>query len=121
MIPNTSEMTANQQTPRLSTYSVISPRPEPPKEATIADLWTVIVRRHWLIWGILILVMATAIAMCTTATRMYRAIAVIQVQKDSVDALSLDNMVSNTVSAPDALDTNITLQTQAQILQSESL
>jgi capsular exopolysaccharide synthesis family protein len=54
------------------------------------------------------------------ATRLYKGTAEIQVQKESADALGMDNMMSPE-SQPDALDGNITLQTEAQILQSDSL
>ena len=97
------------------------PNQAPPREMTIADVLTILSRRRWLILGSMSVVIAAAIALCATSPRMYKATAVIQVQKDSVDALSLDNMIGNTASAPDSLDTNITLQTEAQILQSETL
>jgi succinoglycan biosynthesis transport protein ExoP len=45
---------------------------------------------------------------------------VIQVQRESADALSMDNMIGPE-SQSDSVDSNITLQTQAQILQSDSL
>ncbi len=118
---NATEMTAKQQNNRVSTYPVISSRPEPVKETTISDLWAVAVRRRWLIVGVMGLIITAAISLCATAARMYRGTAIIQVQKDSVDALSLDNMIGNTVAPADAQDTNITLQTEAQILQSETL
>jgi len=43
------------------------------------------------------------------------------VQKDSTDALGLESMMGSAVGDSDALDANITLQTQADLLQSDTL
>ena len=55
------------------------------------------------------------------STRRYQAIGEIQVQKESADALGLDNMMGGAEGASDALDASITLQTQANLLQSDTL
>ena len=51
----------------------------------------------------------------------YRGIGEIEVQKAATDGLGLENLTSPPTRSSDALDTNITLQTQAKILESDSL
>ena len=72
-----------------------------------------------MILGAVGLCLLAAIAYCATTTRLYKATSQVQVQKDSADGLGLDN--TNNGANSDALDANITLQTQAQVLQSDSL
>ncbi len=67
------------------------------------------------------LCLLAAVAYCATATRLYKATGQVQVQKDSADGLGLDNPNGAAGNASDALDANMTLQTQAQVLQSDSL
>ena len=54
-------------------------------------------------------------------TRRYKATGEIQVASQSSDELGLDKMKSDGASAPDTLEENIALQTQAEILQSDTL
>jgi polysaccharide biosynthesis transport protein len=89
-------------------------------EMTIQDLWKVLSRRKWIALNIFLLVAAAGAILFACSTRLYRATAQIQVQKDAADALDLNNM-TGAESQSDAVDANITLQTQAQILQSDSL
>lgn len=59
---------------------------------------------------------------CIVCTRRYEATGVIQLQKDNSDAMGLDSLMSSAAGgASDALDANIDLQTQASILQSDTL
>src|SRR5215475_3221325 len=103
----------------------MSPRPlaafPGEKELTIRDLWGVCSRQRSMIFGVVALCLLTAIAYCATATRLYKATSQVQVQKDSADGLGLDNPNGAAQAASDALDANMTLQTQAQVLQSDSL
>ncbi len=91
------------------------------REMTLSDVWAILARRRWMILSTMLTVIALAAAACLASTRMYKATAEIQVQKDSADALSLDSMLSTGSAGADSIETNITLQTEAQILQSESL
>jgi len=93
----------------------------PPKEMTIQDFLRLLGRRRGLIAMVIMVVLFAAVIRCASTTRMYKASASIQVQKDSVDALSLNEMMGPNAQPPDAMETNLTLQTQAQILQSETL
>jgi polysaccharide biosynthesis transport protein len=89
------------------------------KELTISDLWGVCSRQRALILATVGLCLLGAITYCATTTRLYKATSQVQVQKDSADGLNLSN--ANAGADSDALDANITLQTQAQVLQSDSL
>ena len=99
--------------------------PPPPmgarQEMTIQDLWKVLSRRRWIVLNVFMLVVAAGATLFACSTRLYKATAEIQVQKDSADALGLNNMTGSGESASDAVDANVTLQTQAQILQSDTL
>jgi polysaccharide biosynthesis transport protein len=90
------------------------------QEMTIQDLWKILSRRKWIVLGSLLFCIAAAATLFAVATRFYKASAQIQVQKEAADALSMDNMLGPE-SQSDAVDSNVTLQTQAQILQSDSL
>jgi succinoglycan biosynthesis transport protein ExoP len=92
----------------------------PHKEMTIQDLWSILSRRRQIVLGVLLFAIGVTAALFATSTRLYKGSAVIQVQKESADALSMDTMMGPE-SQSDAVDSNITLQTQAQILQSDSL
>jgi len=92
-----------------------------PDALTLLDLWKVVRRRRWVIFTITLLLIGAAIATSVFSTRRYQATGEIQVQKDSSDALGLDEMMGSAAGASDALDANITLQTQAKILESQTL
>jgi capsular exopolysaccharide synthesis family protein len=77
-------------------------------------------RRRILVWSVAVC-FALALLACVLSTRRYQATGQIQVQKDSADALGLDSMIGGAEGASDALDANITLQTQADLLQSDTL
>ena len=106
------------------TPTVISGTPMPlmpaRKEMTVQDLWGIMSRRRKIVLGVLVLTIAVAGALFATATRLYKASAEIQVQKESADALSMNTMMGPET-ASDAVESNVNLQTQAQILQSDSL
>ena len=107
-----------------TTPTVIAGTPAPVmpmrKEMTVQDLWGILSRRRSIVLGILLLTIAVAATLFATSTRLYKASAEIQVQKESADALSMDTMMGPE-SASDAVESNVNLQTQAQILQSDSL
>ena len=89
---------------------------------TLLDLWKIVRRRRAILFGVTLLLLAGAIVLSIFSTRRYQAVGEIQVQKDSSDALGLDSLMGGDASgATDALDANITLQTQAKILESQTL
>jgi succinoglycan biosynthesis transport protein ExoP len=98
-----------------------TPAPAPPrKEMTIQDLGGILSRRRGILVGGLLFAMGVAAIMFATSTRLYLGSAEIQVQKEAADALSMNTMMGPQ-NPTDAIDSNITLQTQAQILQSDTL
>ena len=84
----------------------------PRKEMTIQDLWGILSRRRRIVLGVLLLTMGLTAVLFAVATRLYKASAEIQVQKETADALNMDTMM-RPESQSDAVDSNITLQTQA--------
>jgi succinoglycan biosynthesis transport protein ExoP len=91
------------------------------KELSVSELWSVLLRRKRILLACLGFIVGLGILHCATATRLYRATSQIQIQKDNTDALGLENMMGSAENESDALDANISLQTQAQVLQSDSL
>jgi succinoglycan biosynthesis transport protein ExoP len=90
-------------------------------DITIPELLMILRRRSRIIAIVAAACFLGALLICLFSTRRYEAIGEIQVQKSSSDGLGLENMMSAADSASDALDANITLQTQANILQSDTL
>jgi succinoglycan biosynthesis transport protein ExoP len=88
---------------------------------TLGDLRHIFRRRRRVLIGSIAVCFTLAVLVCIFATRRYQATGQIQVQKDSSDALGLDNMMGEAEGASDALDANITLETQADLLQSDTL
>jgi succinoglycan biosynthesis transport protein ExoP len=91
------------------------------KDLTIKDLWSLLLRRRGILFGTILVLFSMAVAVCVFSTRRYLATGAIQVQKDSSDALGLESMMGEAESTSDALDANVTIQTQANILQSGTL
>lgn len=122
-MPNVREIVASPSPElyRASSYANGGRLQPPPREMTMQEFFAIVSRRRRLITIVAFTTLAVAIALCASKTRMYKASASIQVQKDSVDALSLNNVMGTNVPPSDALDASIALQTQAQILQSETL
>lgn len=101
--------------------AVSQPVPDSLKEMTILDFLGILSRRRWIVLGVLLSVVSLAAFLFITSTRLYKASAEIQVQRDTADALSLNNMIGPSEAGIDAEELNMNLQTQAQILQSDSL
>lgn len=91
------------------------------RELTIDDLWKVFARRRAIILGTTLLALSTAIVASIYSHRQYKASATLQFQKESVDGLGLSTVLGDTPGTSDALDGNITIQTQAKILESDTL
>jgi polysaccharide biosynthesis transport protein len=89
---------------------------------TLLDLWAIMRHRRVWIGTIMLVFVAASITASILSTRRYQATGEIQVQKDSSDALGLDSLMENaTGGAGDALDANVTLQTHAKVLESQTL
>jgi succinoglycan biosynthesis transport protein ExoP len=92
------------------------------QQLTVLDLWETIKDRKSYVIATLLVAIGVAALFGIFGTRQYQAQGEIQIQKDSTDALGLDSMMSGAAGgASDALDANITIQTQAKILESQTL
>ena len=91
------------------------------RELTIADLWEILMRRRAIIFGTIALALTAGILASVFIPRRYEASARLQVQKETVDGLGLSSMMGDVAANSDALDANITIQTQAEILESDTL
>jgi capsular exopolysaccharide synthesis family protein len=93
-----------------------------PEELTIRGLLAVLRRRRSVILATAGVCFLLAVLLCIFMTRQYRATTTIQVQKSNSDNLGLNTITNEGPAAPvDAMDESLTLQTQANILESDSL
>ena len=91
------------------------------KELTIRGLLLMLKRRRAIILWTTAVCFLLAVTLCIFLKPRYKALGTIQVQKSATDGLGLENLTSPKQQSSDALDENIDLQTQANILQSYSL
>lgn len=91
------------------------------QELTISGLLVVLKRRRSFIILSTLFCVSIAILVCIFMTPKYKATCEIQVAKQSSDELGLDGMKGDGGSASDALEDNIALETQAGVLQSDTL
>jgi polysaccharide biosynthesis transport protein len=91
-------------------------------ELTLRDLAVIFRRRRRVVYGSVTLLALLAALYCLVSTRRYEATATVQVQSKSQDNLGLDSMPGGPQEGDtDALAANINIQTQASILQSDTL
>jgi polysaccharide biosynthesis transport protein len=93
--------------------------PPPPPDLTLREVGMMLTRRRAIIYVSLCAFFLLAILALATSTRRYRSMGEIEVQKESTSALGIQTDSADTPS--DALEVNMIIQTQAQILQSDSL
>jgi polysaccharide biosynthesis transport protein len=91
------------------------------RELTLRDLLQMLRRRQRIVYGATGLVVLLAILLCIVSTRRYQATGTIQVQRESSDGLDLESLTGAGGNPVDALNADINIQTQASILQSNSL
>ena len=92
------------------------------KELTMRDLAVIYRRRRKIIYGTVAVLSLLAAIYCTFATRRYEATGTIEVQTKSQDRLGLESIRGGAAeSDTDSLEANMDIQTQANILQSETL
>lgn len=95
---------------------------QPNRELTLRDLLKIYQRRKVFITTVVVSLFALTATYCAVCTRRYQATAIVQLQKEGADAMGLDSLMSSAAGgATDALNANIDLQTQANILQSDTL
>ena len=90
--------------------------PQQTNELTLRDLFAMFRKRRWVIYGTVLVFGILGAIYCAISTRRYEAAGTIQIQKESSDGMGLDSLMSGGGGASDALDANIVIQTQANIL-----
>jgi succinoglycan biosynthesis transport protein ExoP len=90
---------------------------------TLMAMWQIVRQRRWIILAIMLTLLAATIAYCVLTTREYTATAEIQIQNESPQALGLGSLAAGETGSnmSDVLDASRSLQTQAKILESETL
>jgi capsular exopolysaccharide synthesis family protein len=92
------------------------------KQLTIRDLMTVFRRRRSVILSATAILVILAGIYCLFSTRKYEAAGTIQVQSKSQDRLGLETITGNSTDGDgDSVSVNMEIQTQANILQSDTL
>lgn len=91
------------------------------QELTLRDLLQMVRRRRSIVYAATGVMFTLGILYCVFSTRRYEATGTIQVQKESSDGLDLDSLTGVSGTAVDALNADINMQTQASILQSDTL
>jgi polysaccharide biosynthesis transport protein len=90
-------------------------------ELSLKDIVAILSRRRLFIVATTLLIVVLAALLCLVMTRRYEAAAQIQVQKGASDSLGLEGASGAANGEADALTTNLTLETQVGILQSDAL
>ncbi len=94
----------------------------PQKELTLRDLLRIFDRRRYIFLGTAVAIFGLAVLACIFMTRRYETTGTVELQKSEAGGLDLESMMgSEANSASDALSVNLDLQTQTEILQSDSL
>ena len=88
-------------------------------EVTLREVGAMLRRRRGIIYVTVLVFFLLGILALTFSTRRYRSIGEIELQKDYTSSLGIQTDSPDTPS--DALEVNMLIQTQAQILQSDSL
>lgn len=107
----------------MNSYLLDAPQPVAEPGLTVTDLGKVLRRRRTVALVILGAVVLLTVLYCAFATRRYVATGVVQLQKEGSTGIDLAALggPGGTAAGDDALDASINLQTQAQILQSDTL
>ncbi len=88
-------------------------------ELTLREVGTMLTRRRGIIYASLLLFVLLGILALVFSTRRYKSVGEIELQKDSPSSLGIHTDSGDAPS--DALEVNMVIQTQAKILQSDSL
>lgn len=89
---------------------------------TLPDLWKIVRRRRAVVATVLLAVLAVAVTYCVFSTRKYQAVGEVNVQRETADALNLGALMgTGPTDASDLMDASRVLQTQVNILESQTL
>ncbi|MGH9586959.1 MAG: Wzz/FepE/Etk N-terminal domain-containing protein, partial [Acidobacteriaceae bacterium] len=93
------------------------------REWTLRELLAIFRRRRWMVIGCASVLVVLAGVYCALVTPHYRATGQVEVLKDEPGTLGLDRSITGASAESDssALDTSMTLQTEARVLQSSTL
>ncbi len=94
---------------------------QPAGELTLRDMWNVLHRRRRLVLGVTLFFVFAGALYSLFATRRYVASAELEIQSSSNDDLDLHTMLGSSGMSDNALTANINMQTEADVLQSETL
>jgi capsular exopolysaccharide synthesis family protein len=98
---------------------------EVPKQAeagfTVNDLVGIFRRRRVIFYSTVAVFLLLATIYCATSTRRYTATGIVQMQKDNQAGVDLTGIAGATDNPADALEMNVNMQTQANILGSDNL
>lgn len=92
-----------------------------PKEFSLMDLWKVISRRRVILLGTIGLMIVFGIVVSLLTPRLYRAEAKLQILKQDAAAGLSDPAQATASAAADALDFNLAVQTQVDVLKSRNM
>lgn len=95
--------------------------PAAASDLTIGDLWPIYLRRRQVFYVLFGSVVGLAILYCAIATRRFEATGTVQVQNETTGGMQLSEVFNGQVVVPDALTTALDLETQADILKSDTL
>ncbi|MFT4111482.1 GumC family protein [Silvibacterium sp.] len=108
----------------MTNYLLEAPPSSVEAGLTVNDVWKVFRRRRRVFYLVLGSVVLLTTIYCIFATRRYVATGIVQLQKDDatgLNAADLEGGAGGDAAGGDALQTTINLETQSQILQSDTL
>lgn len=106
---------------RTSRVIFSSPNSDDEDDVSFAELWRILRKRRWIVAACIVGFSALALFASLLMTPKYEASSTIEVNKENSDMLGIDDMGSMMSGGSDSLDYNVTLQTQTNVLQSDSL
>jgi succinoglycan biosynthesis transport protein ExoP len=108
-----------RSTPYPSPILPLAPPVDP--EYHVRDLWKILQRRRLAVLFSVALMLLVGLAYISFAPRLYKAQAKLQVLKQDAAATLSDNNQTDAAAASDALDFNLAVQTQVDVLKSRNL
>ena len=93
----------------------------PEKELKLADVLTVCRRRRVLMLGTIALSLMVVAIYCSVITPLYESVGIVEIQKQGAGMAGLSDLISSGSDAPSDLGTHLEIQTQADILQSDTV
>jgi capsular exopolysaccharide synthesis family protein len=91
-------------------------------ELTIADLLLILRRRRKQLAITVVTCFLLGVILCAVSTPKFEGKSILEIQKTSADMLGIQNMMAGASDGPgDALNANLDLQTESEILQSDTL